>query len=327
MRAVVISRHGGPEELVVEDITVPSPKPDEVLVEVDTAGVNYIDVYHRSGLYETPVPFTPGREGAGVVREVGADVSTLRVGDRVAWASGVMGSYAQFAVLPGWRAVPVPDSLSLRTAGGAILQGMTAHYLANSVFVAGPDHIALVHAAAGGTGALLVQLLAAKGTTVLATASTPEKLRIATELGATAAVPYEDAEEMVREHTKGQGVHVSYDGVGRATFDSSLRSTRERGTVVSYGSASGPVPPVDPLTLMNQGALYLTRPTLVPSYVRDREELTWRSGEIFGSIADGSLKVTMWGSFPLDRAAEAHRSLEARRATGKIVLTPTEETA
>jgi NADPH:quinone reductase len=327
VRAVVISRHGGPEELVVQDIPAPSPKPDEILVEVDTAGVNFIDVYHRCGLYDTPLPFTPGREGAGVVREVGAEVDTHRVGDRVAWASGVMGSYAQAAVLPGWRAVPVPDSLPLRTAGGAILQGMTAHYLANSVFAAGSEHVALVHGAAGGTGALLVQLLAMKGTKVLATASTPEKLRVATDLGATAAALYEDAEEMVREHTGGQGVHVSYDGVGRTTFDVSLRSTRERGTVVSYGSASGPVPPVDPLTLMHQGALYLTRPTLVPSYVRDRQELAWRSGEIFGSIADGSLKVTIWGSFPLERAAEAHRSLEARLVTGKIVLTPTEETA
>jgi NADPH2:quinone reductase len=327
MRAVVVSRHGGPERLVVEDVPAPSPKPDEILVQVDTAGVNFIDVYHRTGHYETPLPFTPGREGAGVVREVGADVSEHRVGDRVAWASGVMGSYASFAVLPSWRAVPVPDALPLRTAGAAILQGMTAHYLSNSVFAAGPDHVALVHAAAGGTGALLVQLLVAKGATVLATASTPEKLRVAMDLGARAAAVYDDAGEMVREHTEGRGVHVSYDGVGQATFDASLRLTRERGTVVLYGAASGPVPPLDPLTLMRHGALYLTRPTLVPSYVRDRQELTWRSSEVLGSIARGSLKVTVWGAFALEDAAEAHRSLEARRATGKIVLTPAEETA
>lgn len=327
MRAVVVSRHGGPEQLVVEDTPVPSPKPDEILVEVDTAGVNFIDVYHRTGRYETPVPFTPGREGAGVVRDVGADVTEHRVGDRVAWASGVMGSYASFAVLPSRRAVAVPDSMSLRTAGAAILQGMTAHYLSNSTFAADAEHVALVHAAAGGTGALLVQLLTAKGTKVLATASSPEKLRAAKELGATAAALYEDVDDMVWENTDGRGVHVSYDGVGRATFDASLRLTRERGTVVLYGAASGPVPPVDPQTLMHGGALYLTRPALVPWYVRDRQELTWRSSEVFGSIENGSLKVNVWGAFPLERAAEAHRSLEARRATGKIVLTPTEETA
>lgn len=327
MRAVVVSRHGGPEQLVVEDTPVPIPKSDEILVEVDTAGVNFIDVYHRTGRYETSLPFTPGREGAGVVREAGADVTGHRVGDRVAWASGAMGSYAQFAVFPGWRAVAVPEPLSLRTAGAAILQGMTAHYLSNSTFAAGPEHIALVHAAAGGTGALLVQLLAAKGTKVLATASSPEKARAAMELGATAAAVYEDAEQMVWEHTGGRGVHVSYDGVGRATFDASLRLTRERGTVVLFGAASGPVPPIDPLALMRGGALYLTRPALVPWYARDSQELAWRSGEVFGSIADGSLKVGIWAQLPLEHAAAAHRSLEARQATGKIVLTPTEETA
>lgn len=325
MRAVVVSRYGGPAVLVVADVPEVSPNPDEILVEVDTAGVNFIDVYHRIGRYETQLPFTPGREGAGTVREVGADVRTHRVGDRVAWASGVMGSYAQAAVIPAWRAVTVPDSLSLRIAGAAILQGMTAHYLSHSVFATGPDHVALVHAGAGGTGALLVQMLAARGTTVLATASTPEKLRIALELGASATALYDDAEEMVREHTAGRGVHVSYDGVGRATFETSLRSTRERGLVALFGSASGPVPPVDPLTLMNRGALYLTRPTLAPSYTRDAQEVAWRASDVFGSIINGSLQVTVCDSFPLERAAEAHRALEGRQTIGKIVLTPTDE--
>lgn len=327
MRAVVISRHGGPEELVAKDVPAPAPEAGEILVEVDTAGVNFIDVYHRTGRYETPMPFVPGREGAGVVRGVGAGVTEHRVGDRVAWASGVMGSYASFAVLPSRRAVAVPDSLPLRTAGAAILQGMTAHYLSHSTFDANSEHVALVHAAAGGTGALLVQLLTARGTKVLATASSPEKVRRAMELGATAAATYEDAETMVREHTKGRGVHVSYDGVGRSTFDASLRLTRERGTVVLFGAASGPVAPVDPLTLMRGGALYLTRPTLVPSYVRDRQELEWRSSDVFTLIINGSLKINIWGEFSLESAAEAHQALEARRATGKIVLTPTEETA
>lgn len=323
-RALVVTKPGDRSVLAVQDVDLAPPGAGEVQVKVAAAGVNFIDVYKRQGVYPMQTPFTLGEEGAGVVEAVGADVDQVNVGDRVAWA-GHMGGAAESANVPATVLVPVPDGLDLDIAAAAMLQGMTAHYLVNSTWPVREGQIALVHAAAGGVGQLLVQLITGKGATVVATAGSAEKLQIATELGAQHAINYRDfsgdalADEVRR--VAGRGVDVAYDGVGKATFDASLKSLRPRGMGVLFGGASGQVAPLDLQVLNRLGSLFVTRPTLA-SYLLDREELLWRSGDMLGQLADGSLKLQVGGRFALDDAAAAYEALEGRKTTGKLLLVP-----
>jgi NADPH2:quinone reductase len=323
VRAVVVEQTGGPEAMRVVDRPAPEPGPGQVAVEVAASGVNFIDVYQRTGVYPKDLPFVVGSEGGGTVTAVGAGVDDLAVGDRVAWAMVDGGGYAEAVVLPADRAVPVPDGVDLEVAAAVMLQGMTAHYLCESTFPAGPEHTALVHAAAGGVGLLLTQMLAAKGTRIVATAGTEEKAALARGAGAHDVVLYRDADlvEEVRRLTDGAGVHVVYDGVGRTTFDAGLTLLRPRGTMVLYGASSGPVPPVDPQVLNRQGSLFLTRPTL-GHHIADRAELLERAGAVLGQVAAGTLDVRIGGRYPLADAGRAHEDLEARRTTGKLLVLP-----
>lgn len=320
MRAVRIHETGGPEVMRVEDVPVPQPGPGQALVRVEVAGVNFIDVYKRTGLYEVPLPATLGEEGAGVVAAVGPGVEEVRVGDRVAWAS-VPGSYAEYTVAPAWRLVPVPDAVPADRAAAVMLQGMTAHYLATSTFPLATGHRALVHAAAGGVGLLLVQIARRRGAVVIGTAGTPEKAELARRSGADHVIVYshQDFVAEVRRLTDGAGVHVVYDSVGRATFLPGLDLLQRRGMMVLFGQSSGPVDPIDPQLLNRKGSLYLTRPSLV-HYTATREELLARAGDVLGWVADGSLHVRIDRDLPLEQAAEAHRALEARRTAGKVLL-------
>ena len=322
MRAIRVATSGGPEVLEFVDAEEPDPQPHEVLVEVAACGVNFIDTYQRSGLYQMTLPFTPGSEGAGRVLRAGSAVTGFAEGDRVAWA-GVAGSYAEHVAVPAASAVKVPETVDDRTAAAAMLQGMTAHYLVASTYPIRSGDTALVHAAAGGMGLLLTQLITARGGTVIGTTSTAEKEELARGAGAAEVVRYTEADiaEQVRERTGGRGVDVVYDGVGRTTFEASLASLRPRGTLALFGAASGPVPPVDPQRLNSAGSLFLTRPTL-GHHLLTREELEWRSGEIFEAVAAGELEVRIGGSYPLGEARRAHEDLEARRTTGKLLLVP-----
>lgn len=323
MRAIQITETGGPEVLRLAELPEPEPGPGQLLVEVAAAGVNYLDTYHRSGAYQMPLPFTPGTEGAGTVTAVGPDTSDVTVGDRVAWATS-LGSYAAQAVVPAEQAVPVPQGMDIQTAAGCLLQGMTAHYLAVSVHSVQPGETVLVHAAAGGVGLLLTQLATARGGRVIGTVSTPAKERLAREAGAAEVIRYTEIDDLageVRRLTGGDGVAAVYDGVGASTFDASLGSLRPRGMLALYGAASGPVPPVDPQRLNSAGSVFLTRPTLA-HYVATREELLWRAGEVFDSILDGSLRITIGGRYPLADASRAHQDLQGRRTTGKLLLLP-----
>jgi len=327
MRAIQIAETGGPDVLHLTELPDPSPGPGELLVELAAAGVNYIDTYHRSGAYPMPLPFIPGSEGAGTVTAVGADGSDrpggFAVGDRVAWALSP-GSYAERAVVPAEHAVPVPEGVDIETAAGCLLQGMTAHYLAVSVHAVQPGETVLVHAAAGGMGLLLTQLATARGGRVIGTVSTPEKERLAREAGAAEVIRYTEVDDVageVRRLTGGEGVAAVYDGVGASTFDASLASLRQRGMLALYGAASGPVPPVDPQRLNSAGSVFLTRPMLA-HYVATREELTWRAGEIFDAILNGSLRIGIGGRYPLADAGRAHQDLQGRRTTGKLLLLP-----
>jgi NADPH2:quinone reductase len=318
MRAVVVPRHGGPEVLTVEDRPSLSPGPGELLVEAAAAGVNFIDTYQRAGVYPVPTPFVPGSEGAGRVAAVGPDVSGVDVGDRVAWMSA-LGSYAQQVLVPAEQAVPVPDGLADDVAAGALLQGVTAHYLSHSTYpVAGGDTV-LLHAGAGGVGLLLTQLVKQRGGRVISTVSTDEKEALARAAGADEVLRYEGFADRVRELTGGRGVDVVYDGVGRATFDDSLSSLRPRGMMVLFGGASGQVPPFDPQRLNAGGSLFLTRPKTA-EYIATREELTWRAGDVLDGIASGKLDMRIGGRYPLEEAGRAHDDLESRRTTGKLVL-------
>lgn len=319
-KAVLVRETGGPEVLTYTEVESPTPGPADLLVDVATAGVNFIDTYHRSGGYPRELPFVAGLEGAGIVREVGPDVTGVAPGDRVAWAAAP-GSYAEQVVVPAGVAVPVPDDVTVEIAAAAMLQGLTAHYLTTSVYPVAEGDWVLVHAGAGGVGLLLTQLARAKGARVIATVSTPEKEKLALAAGATAVVGYDDFPTEVRDLTEGAGVAVAYDGVGRATFDGSLDSLRIRGTLALFGAASGPVAPVDPQRLNSAGSVYLTRPTLV-HFSTDRDELLWRAGELFAAIASGALDVRIGGSYPLADARQAHSDLEARRTAGKLLLTP-----
>ncbi|GAB2967441.1 quinone oxidoreductase [Amycolatopsis acidiphila] len=317
-----IRQTGGPEVLEVAEVEIGDPGPGELLVDVAAAGVNYIDTYHRSGLYPMELPLTLGLEGAGTVAAVGSGVPDFEPGDRVAW-QGQIGSYAAQAKVAAKIAVRVPDGVPDETAAALMLQGITAHYLVRSTYEVDDGDDVLVHAAAGGVGLLLTQLAKARGARVIATVSTEEKEKLAREAGADDVIRYDQADfaERTRELTGGEGVAVVYDGVGRTTFDGSLASLRVRGVLALFGAASGPVPPVDPQRLNKGGSLYLTRPTSA-HYVRTREELDWRAGELFQSVVDGSLNVRVGHRYPLADARQAHEDLQGRRTTGKLLLLP-----
>jgi NADPH2:quinone reductase len=320
MHAIRIDQTGGPEVLRLEEMALPEPGEGQARVRLVYSGVNFIDVYQRTGLYPVERPFTPGNEGSGVVDVVGPGVRWVAPGDRVAYANE-RGSYAEYAVVPEWKLAHVPDEIGLDTAAAVMLQGMTAHYLVTDTFPLETGHTALVHAAAGGVGLLLVQLAVLRGARVIGTVSTAEKAELAREAGAAEVVIYteESFYERARASTSGRGVDVAYDSVGRDTWEDSLQSLRPRGMLVLYGNASGPVPPVDPLLLSRSGSLFLTRPTLA-HYVTTREELLRRSGYLMRTIVRGELKVRIDRVLPLESAAEAHRLLESRQTAGKLLL-------
>lgn len=324
MHAATLTKTGGPEVLEYAEVEVPAPGPGRVLVRVAAAGVNFIDTYFRSGVYPRPLPSVLGGEGAGTVEAVGEGVAGLAPGDRVAWADGNLGAYAEYDVVVADRLVRVPQGVELETAAAAMLQGMTAHYLVNSTWRLEAGQTALVHAAAGGMGLLLTQLGKAKGARVIGTTSTEAKERLAREAGADEVIRYTEVEDVaaeVRALTGGRGVDVVYDGVGATTFRASLGSLRPRGLLALFGGASGQVPPFDVQELNRGGSLFLTRPTLA-HYIVGREELEWRSGEILGAIADGSLTINVGARYPLARAGEAHAALAGRATTGKLLLLP-----
>ncbi|WP_280361784.1 quinone oxidoreductase family protein [Nocardia wallacei] len=321
MRAIQVSEHGGPEVLRPVEVPAPAAGPGQLLVNTDAIGVNFIDTYIRTGAYPQEVPYIPGAEGTGVVAALGPEVTDFAVGDRVAWASAP-GSYAERVVVPADVAVPVPAGVDAAVAASALLQGMTAHYLIETIYKPEPGETILVHAGAGGVGLLLTQLAAARGVRVITTVSTDEKERLSREAGAAEVLRYgDDLARRVRELTDGIGVAAVYDGVGKATFDAGLDALRVRGMLVLFGAASGPVPPVDPQRLNRGGSLFLTRPTLA-HYTRDRAELRWRAGDIFDAVAAGSLRVRIGARYPLAEAEQAHRDLEGRKTTGSIVLLP-----
>lgn len=322
MRAVQIREPGGPEVMRITDVATPDPGDGQTLVRITAAGVNFIDVYYRTGTYPAPMPATIGVEAAGMVEAVGSGVSNVVPGDRVAYAM-VPGAYAEMAVVPADRLVPVPDNVDDRTAAALMLQGMTAQYLtASTVALSDGDRI-LVHAAAGGVGLLLTQMAKRRGATVYGTVSSDEKAALARDAGADEAIRYTEASfrDVVLDLTDGRGVDVVYDSVGKDTFDDSLASLRPRGHLVLFGQSSGPVPPVDPQRLNSGGSLYLTRPSL-GHYAGDYDELQWRAGEVLQWAADGELDVRIGEEHPLSDAARAHERLEGRKTTGKVLLIP-----
>lgn len=322
MRAIRISELGGPEVMRLETVDDPAPGPGEALVAVEAIGLNFIEVYHRKGLYKSPLPFTPGTEGAGTIIALGDDVTEWAVGDRVA-SVNLMGSYAERALAKADRLVRIPDGLTARDGAAAMLQGMTAHYLATSVYTIKAGDRCLVHAAAGGVGLLLCQIAKRLGATVIGTVSTEEKAALARDAGADHVIMYTkvDFVEELLQVTRGAKVHVVYDSVGVTTFLKSLDCLAPRGMMALFGQSSGPVAPLDPGVLNQKGSLFLTRPTL-GHYVATRDELAWRAGDILGWIRDGSLTLRVDREVPLVHVAEAHRALEGRRTTGKVLLIP-----
>ena len=322
MQAIQVSKVGGPEVLTPADLPSPSPKPNEALVQIKAAGVNFIDVYLREGRYPAPLPFVNGQEAAGVVTEIGNEVTNVRPGDRVAYTSA-LGSYAEFAAVPANRLVKIPDALDFEQAAAAMLQGMTAHYLLRSSYPLKSGETALIHAAAGGVGLLLVQMAKSLGARVIGTAGTDEKAQLARDAGADQCIVYtrDDFEAETRRLTDGKGVEVVYDGVGKATFDKDLEVLSPRGYLVLFGGASGAVPPLDLIKLSQKGSLFITRPTLV-HYTATREELEWRANDVLQSIARGDLKLRIHKTYGLADAAQAHRDLEGRKTTGKLLLIP-----
>jgi NADPH2:quinone reductase len=320
MRAIRIHRNGGPEVLQLEELPTPTPGPGEALVRIEAAGVNYIDVYVRAGWYARELPLTLGEEGAGVVESVGEGVTEVKPGERVAW-SGAPGSYATHVVARARALVPVPEGLGPRQAAAAMLQGMTAHYLVHSTFPLKAGDACLVHAAAGGVGLLLVQMAHRAGARVFGTTSTEEKAALVRQAGADDVIFYtrEVFDEVVRAKTGGRGVDVVYDSVGATTFDRSLLSLRPRGLLALFGQSSGRVPPVDLQVLNQRGSLFVTRPSL-RDYVATREELLGRSRDVLEAVARGELKLRIHAEYPLERAAEAHRDLESRKTSGKLLL-------
>ncbi len=322
MKAIRVHEFGGPDVLKYEDLPVPEPGAREARVKIDAIGLNYIDIYQRTGLYPMELPFTLGREAAGVVDAVGADVTEVKKGDRVAYAM-VPGSYSEYAVLPARRLVPLPKDLDTRTAAAAMLQGMTVHYLTHTTYALKKGERALIHAAAGGVGLLLIQVAKRLGATVYGTVSTEEKARLAKEAGADEVILYNqtDFAAEVKRLTKDLGVHVVYDSVGKDTFEKSLDCLRPRGYMVLFGASSGPVPPFNLATLAGKGSLFVTRPSLA-HYTIDRKELLQRANDLFNWITSGELKLRISQTIPLAEAAESHRQLESRKTTGKVLLIP-----
>ncbi len=322
MKAIQVKQVGGPEAMEVAELPVPQPKANEAVVKLAASGVNFIDVYIREGRYKSPSPFVLGQEGAGVVSAVGAEAKAVKVGDRVAW-TGLLGSYAEYAAVPADRLVPIPQGVSERDAAAAMLQGMTAHYLSHDTYPLKRGETALVHAAAGGVGLLLVQMAHAIGARVIATVSTEEKAKLARGAGADEVILYtqSDFEAETKRLTGGKGVDVVYDSVGKTTFDKGLNILRPRGMMVLFGGSSGAVPPFDLVALSQKGSLYVTRPTLA-HYIATREELVARSGAVFGMMTAGKLKLRIEHTYPLAEAQRAHRDLEGRKTTGKLLLIP-----
>jgi NADPH2:quinone reductase len=322
MRAIRIHAPGGPDALRCDDVPRPEPRAGEALVRLEASGINFIDVYQRTGVYPVALPATLGQEGAGVVEALGDGVADVRVGDRVAY-TGVLGAYAEYAAVPAARLVRLPAGVSTRDGAAAMLQGLTAHYLATSTFPLAPGHSCLIHAAAGGVGLLLVQIAKLRGARVIATVSTAAKEELARAAGADDVIRYteRDFAAETRRLTGGVGVHVVYDSVGRTTFDAGLGVLVPRGTRVLFGAASGAVPPLDPQRLNQAGSLFLTRPSLT-HYVAARAELVARSDELLGWVADGRVRLRTEHQFPLAEAAAAHEALEGRRTTGKVLLVP-----
>lgn len=323
MKAINVQHTGGPEALQLVDLPVPTPGPNEIRVKQSVAGVNYIDVYIRNGTYKRETPFVLGREGAGTVEAVGSGVTELRVGDRVAYMDAPQpGGYAEYVVVPVGEAVPIPAGVDDEVACAAMLQGVTAHYLAHSTYRIAPGETVLVHAAAGGVGSLLTQLAKIAGATVIATAGGAAKVALALAAGADTAIDYTttDFAPEVKRLTANKGVAVAYDSVGRDTWERSLAVVARRGYFVIFGASSGPVPPIDPLRLMAAGSIFLTRPTL-GDYKATRAELLGRTSELFALVAAGKLDVRIGATYPLADAATAHRDLEARKTTGKVLLT------
>ena len=322
MKAIQVPRHGGAEVLTLVDLPIPQPKPNEIVVKISAIGINFIDIYYREGRYPTALPFVVGSEAAGTVHAAGSEVKSWKPGDRVAYCM-VLGSYAEYAAIPAERAVRVPDGVSDQQAAAAMLQGMTAHYLVHSTYPLKKGETALIHAAAGGVGLLLVQMAKQIGARVIATAGTDEKAKLAREAGADEVIVYtrQDFEAETKRLTDGKGVHVIYDGVGKTTFDKDLNLFRPRGYLALFGASSGPVPPFDPILLSQKGSLFLTRPSLA-HYVATREELEQRSRDVFEQIAGGKLKLRIGHVYKLSEAAQAQRDLEGRKTTGKLLLVP-----
>ena len=322
MKAIQVKQPGGPEVMELVDLPVPEPKSNETVVKLAASGVNFIDVYHREGRYKVPLPFILGQEGAGTVTAVGSEVTSVKKGDRVAW-TGLLGGYAEYAAVPADRLVPIPSGVTDQQAAAAMLQGMTAHYLLNDTYPLKPGETALIHAAAGGVGLLLVQMARRIGAHILATVSTEEKAKLAREAGADEIIFYTktDFEAETKRLTDGKGVHVVYDSVGMTTFEKGLNVLRPRGMMVLFGGSSGAVPPFDPIVLTQKGSLFLTRPTLL-NYIATREELVAQSGAVFAMIASGKLKLRIEHTYSLAEAQQAQRDLEGRKTTGKLLLIP-----
>ena len=320
MKRIIVEATGGPEQMLLVEVAKPSPGPREALVAIAYTGVNFLDVYLRTGLYKSDSPIVLGSEASGTVESVGRDVTEVAPGDRVAYAM-VRGSYAEYALVPADQLVKIPAEVDLATAAAVMLQGMTAHYLTHSTYPLKAGDSSLVHAAAGGTGGLIVQMAKHLGARVFGTVSTDEKARQVRGLGADEAIDYstQDFAVEVKRLTNGRGVDVVYDSVGKTTFDKSLSVLRPRGTMALFGQSSGSVPPIDPAILNARGSLFLTRPSLA-HHVLDRKELLWRAGDVFGYIASGAVRVRISGTYPLAEAASAHEELEGRRTTGKLLL-------
>jgi NADPH2:quinone reductase len=322
MKAIQIHETGGPEVLDLAELPIPQPGPGQVLIRVEAVGVNFIEVYFRKGTYKSALPFTPGSEAAGTVEELGPGVTGFATGDLVA-SVGVLGSYAEYALVPATQLVKVPAGLTPEQAAAAMLQGMTAHYLSHSTWPLKAGDTALIHAGAGGVGLLLTQMAVRLGARVITTVSTPEKAELSREAGASDVILYtqQDFEAEVKRLTNSKGVDVVYDSVGRTTFEGSLNCLRPRGLLALFGGSSGPVPPFDLIQLSTKGSLFVTRPTLW-HYVATRAELEWRAGDVMGWAAKGELKLRTEFVYPLTEAAQAQMDMEARKTTGKILLEP-----